>query len=72
MTLQIPPERFKQMSRALFDAAIGEKSVFNYMDAGEEPCDDEDMKEMAGSIGRLAGLAWLAHEAGEAAEREET
>jgi len=61
--MTIPPERFYEMSRGLFDVAEEEQERYNDRVVKDAPM-------WAKYIGHLAGLAWLAHEAGEAAERE--
>ena len=58
----IPPERFFEMSRALFQAALEENGHYDGLISPEM---------LAHSVGHLAGLAWLAYEAGEEAEREQ-
>ena len=79
MTLQIPLERFYEMSRVIFGDVkkiakqyrIETNSGFASMYGINAGSDYQGrMHEKANLIGHLAGLAWLAHEAGEAAERE--
>ena len=61
----ITPERYFEMRRALFDAAINVTEGYYYTHV-----ESDNTAAQAIKIGHLAGLAWLAHEAGEASERE--